>query len=149
QLTTKNEPTIMRKPGNRGTRVNINPNRQDVYDRIRPQGGRGFRALQPLGSEHRRDSGKRDGGTGDLFERRSGAGGANPFLECAANGGGKALQVRGFSGNTSQKFLKAQLRSRSAVAYLLLFLLLPGSVLLSGCGHKPTQAQVPPPPALP
>jgi rare lipoprotein A len=31
----------------------------------------------------------------------------------------------------------------------LLFLLLLSSLLLSGCGHKPTQAQVPPPPSLP
>lgn len=31
----------------------------------------------------------------------------------------------------------------------LLILLVLGSVLLSGCGHKPTQAQVPPPPSLP
>ncbi len=30
----------MMKPGNRVTRVNINPNRQGEYDRIRPQGGR-------------------------------------------------------------------------------------------------------------
>jgi rare lipoprotein A len=31
----------------------------------------------------------------------------------------------------------------------LLILLVLGSVLLSSCGHKPTQAQVPPPPTLP
>jgi rare lipoprotein A len=31
----------------------------------------------------------------------------------------------------------------------LLFLLLLSSLLLGGCGHKPTQAQVPPPPSLP
>jgi rare lipoprotein A len=36
------------------------------------------------------------------------------------------------------------------VLQLLFFLfLLLGSVLLSGCGHKPTQVQVPPPPSLP
>ena len=34
-------------------------------------------------------------------------------------------------------------------AACLLFLLLMGSALLSGCGHKHTQAQVPPPPSLP
>src|SRR5208283_344269 len=71
----------MMKPGNRGTCVDINPSRQDGYDRIRPQGGRGFRALQSLGIEYRRKSGKRDVGAGDLSERRGGASGANAFLE--------------------------------------------------------------------
>ncbi len=35
------------------------------------------------------------------------------------------------------------------LAYSLCSLLLLGSVFLSGCGHKATQAQVPPPPSLP
>src|SRR5271154_6568552 len=95
----------MIEPGNRDTRVNINPNRQDGYDRIRPQGRRGFRTLQSLGSEYRRNSGKRDSGTGNVSERRGCAGGANPFLEGAAYGGGKAIRVRGLSGNTAQEFL--------------------------------------------
>src|SRR5208282_2301172 len=153
--------TIMMKLGNRNARVNINSNRQDGYDGIRPQGGRGFRALQPLGSEYRRDSGERDGGTGDVSERRGGAGGANAFLQGAAHRGGKALRVRGLSGNPSQEFLNSLpssyrprdgLLSRWPTAWsppCLLFLLLLGTALLSGCGHKHTQAQVPPPPSLP
>src|SRR5208283_186336 len=93
--------------GNRGIRVNINPNRQDGYDRIRPQGGRGFGALQSLGSQHGRDYGKRDGGTGHVSERRGGAGGADPFLEGPANGGGKACGVRGLSGERAQEVLSS------------------------------------------
>jgi rare lipoprotein A len=44
-----------------------------------------------------------------------------------------------------------QLRRGTAVRPLLpcLLILLLGSALLSSCGHKPTQAQVPPPPSLP
>src|SRR5208282_2233104 len=105
QLTAGREPTIIMKPGNRDTRVDINPSRQGVYDRIRPQGGRNFRAHQPLGSEYLRDSGKRDEATGDVPERRGRTSGANAFLEGAANGGGKARRVRGLSGNTAQGFL--------------------------------------------
>src|SRR6266849_8100455 len=163
QLTAGIGPTIMMKLGNRVTRVNINPNRQGEYDRIRPQGGRRFRAFQSLGSEYRRDSGKRDGGTGDVSERRGCTGGANAFLEGAANGGGKALRVRRFSGDAAQKLLNC-LSSSSPSAnarrqfpqlaacplpWLVFFLLLV-SALLSACGgHKPAQAQVPPPPSLP
>src|SRR5208337_2590557 len=151
----------MMKPGNRGTCVDINPSRQDGYDRIRPQGGRGFRALQSLGIEYRRKSGKRDVGAGDLSERRGGASGANAFLESAANGCGKALQVRGLFGNTAQEFLncflssyarkKARRPSLGACPLACgLFLLMLCSALLSGCGgHKPAQAQVPPPPPIP
>ncbi len=41
-------------------------------------------------------------------------------------------------------------RWRAAFPLLCLLLtLLPSAALLSGCGHKPTQAQVPPPPSLP
>src|ERR1039458_8227422 len=104
-MTTGRKPTGIIKPCERGPRVDINPSRQGAYDRIRPQGGRGFRGLQPLGSEYLRDSGKRDEGTGGVSERRGCTSGANPFLEGAANGGGKALRVRGFSGNTAQGFL--------------------------------------------
>src|SRR5208283_1276112 len=93
--------------GDRGTRVNIIPNRQDGYDRIRPQGRRCFRALQSLGSQRRRGSGKGDGGTGDVPERRGGAGGADPFLEGPANGGGKACGVRGLSGERAQEVLSS------------------------------------------
>src|ERR1019366_8691569 len=88
--------------------------------------------------------------------------GANPFLEGAANGGGKALRVRGFSGNTAQGFLNCLPSScrpentwrpsrRPAICPLpcLLFLLVLGSALLCGCGHKRTPAPVPPPPSLP
>ena len=153
----------MRGLVNRGRRVNIRLKWQGEYDGIRPQGGRRFCALQSLGSKHRRDSGKRDGGIGDVFERRGCASGAKPLLEGAANGGGKDLSVRGLSGNAAQEFLKSfpasclpeharRLRRGTAVRPLLpclLILLVLGSVLLSGCGHKPTQAQVPPPPSLP
>jgi rare lipoprotein A len=38
---------------------------------------------------------------------------------------------------------------RRWVAVCLLLILLVGSALLTGCGHKHTQAQVPPPPSLP
>src|SRR6202522_2242231 len=104
-LTAAKGPTIMVEPGKRDSRVNIKPNRQDEYERIRPQGGRGFRAFQSLGGQYRRHSGKRDGGTGDVFERRGRAGGANSLLEGAANGGGKAFRVRRLSGNPAQGFL--------------------------------------------
>src|SRR5260370_19661209 len=97
----------MMKPGNRVTGVNINPNRQGEYDRIRPQGGRSFRALQSLGSEYRRDSGKRDGGTGDVSERRGCTSGANAFLEGAANRGGKTLRARRLSGVAAQELLNS------------------------------------------
>ena len=93
-LTVAREPPIIMKLVNRNSRVNISPNRQDDYDRIRPQGGGSFRALQSFGSEHRRDSGIRDGGTGGVSERRGGASGANAFIEGAANGSRKALRVR-------------------------------------------------------
>src|SRR5208282_4127063 len=148
----------MMKPGNRGTRVDINPSRQGAHDRIRPQGGRGFRAHQPLGGEYLRNSGKRDEGTGVVSERRGCTSRANAFLEGAANGGRKARRVRGLSGNTAQGFLNCLPSScppkntrRPAPCPLprLLFLLLLGSALLSGCGHKRTPAPVPPPPSLP
>src|ERR1019366_9085601 len=126
--------------------------------RIRPQGRRGFRALQPLGSEYLRDSGKRDEGTGDVSERRGGTRGANAFLEGAANGGGKALRVRGLSGDAAQEFLnhlptssppKNVRRPAACPLPCLLFLLLLGSALLTGCGErKHTPTPVPPPPSL-
>ena len=37
----------------------------------------------------------------------------------------------------------------ATIEYSLLFLLLVASVFLGGCGHKPTQAQIPPPPSIP
>jgi rare lipoprotein A len=139
----------------------MHSNRQGEYDRIRPQGGRGFRAFQSLGSEYRRDSGKRDGGTCDVLERRSGSGSENAFLKGVANRGGQALGIRGLSGNAPQEFLSGfpcdcrlsgEPRLPSRPTWLLpcfLILLLSGSVLLSGCGHKATKAQVPSPPSLP
>ncbi len=39
-------------------------------------------------------------------------------------------------------------RSQAPALFLILIILL-GTALLSGCGHKSTQAQVPPPPAIP
>src|ERR1700675_78973 len=153
----------MMKPGDRNLRVNINPSRQDDYDRIRPQGGRSFRALQSLGSEYRRDSGKRDGGTGDVSERRSCARGANTFVEGAAKGGGEALRVRRLFGDTTKEFLNCHSASdrpgnarwqlwpvTACSPPCLLLLLIVCSTLLCGCGarqHTPTQ--VPPPPSLP
>ena len=58
-------------------------------------------------SKYRRDSGKGDGGTGDLSERRSGARCTHPLLESSAHGGGKTLRVRGIFGNSPQEVLKA------------------------------------------
>ncbi len=52
----------------------------------------------------------------------------------------------------SSPLLRARLTSRPRALCplsVLLFLVVLGSVLWSGCGHKATQAQVPPPPALP
>src|SRR5580698_2765757 len=40
-------------------------------------------------------------------------------------------------------------RTPAAALPCLVSLLLLGSILLTGCGHKPTQAQVPPPPPIP
>src|ERR1700686_1303363 len=150
----------MMEPGNLNLRMKINPSRQDDYDRIRPQGGRSFRSLQSLGSEYRRDSGERDGGTGGVSERRGCASGANTFVEGAANGGGEALRVRGLFGDTAKEFLNClpssnppRVARRPPAAWsppCLLLLLLLGSALLSGCGgHKRTQTPVPPPPSLP
>src|ERR1700720_4661792 len=139
---------IMKEPGNRDTRVHTNPNRQDADDRIRPQGGRGLRALQSLGGEYRRHAGKRDSGTGDLSERRGGAGSADAFFKGTPNSGGEALQLCRLPGNPAQKFVSyfSSGNLESARPFLLFFVLL-GSTLLGGCGHKHPQAQVPPPPA--
>src|ERR1700739_2410629 len=50
-LTTASAPHDNEKAWYRDKRVNSKPNRQDGYDRIRPQGRRGFRALQSLGGK--------------------------------------------------------------------------------------------------
>src|SRR5208282_5583896 len=115
-----------------------------------------------LGNEYRGNSGKRDIGTGDVSERRGCAGCTNPFLEGAANGGGKASRVRGLSGKAAQESLNSLLSkyplgdTRRPLRWpeawsspWLLALLLLGSALLSGCAHKHTPAPVPPPPSLP
>src|SRR6202167_3223530 len=150
--TPASPPTIIMKTGDRGTRVNINLKWQDEYDGIRPQGRGCIRSLQSLRSQHRRDSGKRDSSIGHVSERRGGASRAKPLLQGAADRGRKDLSVRGLSGSATQEFLNARPPWRKATVLalpFLLFLLLLSSLLLGGCGHKPTQAQVPPPPSLP
>jgi rare lipoprotein A len=147
----------MSKLGNRDSRVKINLNRQDGYDRIRPQGRGGFRALQSLGGEYCRDSGERDGGTGDVSERRGCAGRANPLLESAADGSRETRRVRRLSRNASQELVNnlsssswpADRRRAACSLPCILFLLVLCGVPLSGCGHKHTQAQVASPPTLP
>ena len=70
-------------------------------------------------------------GVGDVSERRGSAGGANAFLEGAADGGGKAFPVRGLSGNAAQEFLnrlsfqRARPVSTTGLCSRLLVFLLP------------------------
>src|ERR1700691_9221 len=99
--------------GNRSTIVSLKPSSQDEYDRIRPQGGRRFRAVQPLGGEYCRNFGERDGGAGELSERRGCASGAKSFLEGLTNGGGETVVVCGLSGNAAQEFLNGRASARS------------------------------------
>src|SRR6202451_289406 len=147
--------------GNRSRIVNIKPSTQDEYDRIRPQGGRCFRAVQPLGGEYCRNFGERDGGAGELSERRGCASSAKSFLEGLTNRGGETVVVCGLSGNAAQEFLNGRTAERSckvanrtvrmgALARLLCisFLLLL-NIVINGCGHKSTQAQIPPAPSPP
>jgi rare lipoprotein A len=85
--------------------------------------------------------------------------GANAFLEGAAHGGGKALQVRGLSGNTAQEFLSCLLsNSRPGTRGVASLAALPACLHLLLCWAaraserlraQATQAQVPPPPSLP
>src|SRR5712671_2444593 len=136
-LTGRGWHTIMKKPGDRDTRVTIKLLRQDTYDRIRPQGGRCFRAFQSLGGEYRRNAREGNCQPGSVSQRRSGSGGAQPFIEGAANCGGQAGGVCGSSGSAADEGLLSrlfffQLRRSWGIALPLssLFFL---TVLLSGC----------------
>jgi rare lipoprotein A len=130
----------MKMLGSRGIRVNINFFRQDGYDRIRPQSGRGLGAHQSLGGQYRPNSGKRDGGAGELPERRGRARGASALLESTARRIGQACRVRRVSGKKPLAVLN------DVAAWLTVFLF---AALLTGCAHKQARVQVPPPPAIP
>jgi rare lipoprotein A len=123
------------------TRVNTNFSLQDGYDRIQPQSGRSLGALQSLGGQYRRNNGERDGGTGQLSERRSRTGSAGAFLKSPANGSEQTRRLRGISGKKSASFLSRRSLQLAAVLF---------AALLTGCAHKHTQqVQAPPPPSIP
>jgi rare lipoprotein A len=143
----------MKGPGDRDTRVTIKLIRQDTYDRVRPQGGRCFRAFQSLGAQHCRDAGERNSQPGCLPQRRGGARCTRTLVESATDGGRKTGRVRGLPGITANQTILNRLPFRSGqrlpVAVPSFFLLLI-ILLLSGCGgHKNAKVQVPSPPALP
>src|SRR6266478_9104029 len=118
----------MKAPGDRDRRVTFKVLRQDVYDRIRPQGGRRLRTLQSLGSEYCRDARERNRQPGALSQRRSGSGGSESFLEGAAHGGYEAGGVCRLSRSATDKNLLSSIpfperRSlRVALSCLVLFL---------------------------
>ena len=146
------------------SRVNINPDLQDGYDRIRPQGGRSICAFQSLGGEYRRDNGKGDSGTDYVSERRGSARRTIPFLEGSANSSREAFKICGLFGKSPQKLLnqagpsspapqsRRALMAALKLPYLLflflLFVLLVACGLFTGCGHKARSEQAPPPPPL-
>src|SRR5882672_3248994 len=152
-LTERGRGRIMKAPGNRDLRVTIKVLRQDWYDRIRSQGRRRFRTFQSLGSEYCRDAREGNRQPGGLYQRRSGSGSAESFVEGTADGGYEVGGVCGLSGIAADKDLLSSLlflQRPSLSNALPCFFLFLATLWLSGCGgHKRTEVQVPPPPQLP
>lgn len=142
----------MKVPGDRGKCVTIKLLRQEMYDRIRPQGRRRFCANQPFGGEYGRDARERDRQPGPLSQRRGGARGTGTLVEGVADSGHEVDGVCELPGSGArEKFLSAiparhNSSRQNALSSLFLVLTL---ISLAGCGaHKKVRTQAPAPPPL-